>query len=268
MTAHALDHVALAVREWGQASVLAERYGGRWLFGTTLPTHSPAQLLFAQDMRVELLEPGTAADSFIRRFLDEDGTAARPHHLTFKVRDIRASLAAAEAAGFEPILVNLENDFWMEYFLHPSATGLGFLTQVVQGQSPTEDLVEKAGDLAGTPPWPVKTGARAALPLLLARVGSTDQALALLCGLLGGVASPVAEGATRIRWPQGADLVLTPAAEGLPLGVHTLVFSPDGRDDWDGADLAASIESGRFHAALGTRIAELEPVRRAPAAAG
>ena len=145
----------------------------------------------------------------------------------------------------------------MEYFLHPLATGLGFLTQVVEGESPTEDLVDQAGEVAGVAPWTPTDTTRAALPLLLGRVADLDAAQALLGGLLGGTATTPAEGVMCVRWAQGADLMLTHAVEGL--GVHTLVFGPAGRA-WTRRDLTAAFEDGRFDPALGIHVTELEHV--------
>ena len=54
-----------------------------------------------------------------------------PHHATFKVADIEASLARLRELGIEPVKVDLSNEQWREAFLHP-ALGLGTVVQLAQ----------------------------------------------------------------------------------------------------------------------------------------
>ncbi|TYB57611.1 hypothetical protein FXF51_39630 [Nonomuraea sp. PA05] len=259
MTAYALDHVALAVRDWAQAGpVLAGRYAGRWDSGFRQPVFSPAQLEYADGMRIELLEPGAEPSSFVRRFLDARQAPARPHHITFKVRDIRATLGRARECGFEPIQVNLESEMWKEAFLHPKATGLGFLVQVAQSAGTPADL---GGDLPGmyrTPPWPAPEGTPAALPAALpavtGRVADLDTAGRVLRDVLGGVETPLEAGTSSWTWPQGADLVLT--AGGEP-GLELLAFRGDGATSWKLGDLLSAARGEPVIPELGIRAVDL-----------
>ncbi|MCK2218622.1 VOC family protein [Actinomadura sp. ATCC 31491] len=257
MTAHALDHVALAVRSWAQAGpVLAGRYGGRWDSGFAQPVFSPAQLQYADGMRVELLEPGDEPSSFVRRYLDATGAPARPHHITFKVHDIRATLDAARAGGFEPILVNLESEWWQEGFLHPKQTGLGFLVQVAQSAGTPKDL---AGDLPGmhlTPPWPEPAGPYASLPAVAGRVADQDLARRVLCDVLGGIETPLEAGTSSYAWPGGADLVLTATREHPP-ELRLLAFRGDGATSWKAGDVLSAAEREPVVPELGIRTADL-----------
>ncbi len=156
MSAYELDHLAIAVPAWEPAgSLLNRELGARWASGFRLDAFNPCQLAVAEDMRLELLEPGGGERSFIRRFLSENNGAAAPHHITLKVQDIHAAIAAAQAAGIEPILLRLDHPQWKEAFLHPRDAGLGFLVQMVQmvqaPQSIEDITVETFGGLAC--PW-------------------------------------------------------------------------------------------------------------------
>ena len=114
-----LDHVAVAVERQADAW---PRYGGdlpsQWQGGGGTAGFWSAQVQYANGMKVEVLEPHLVEQNdFLRRFLDRNGPG--PHHLTFKVKDIRGALRLAEDAGYRPVGVNLTNAWWMEAFLHP-----------------------------------------------------------------------------------------------------------------------------------------------------
>ena len=140
-----LDHVAVAVEHQSEAW---PRYGGdlpsRWIGGGGTAGFWSAQVEYANGMKVEVLEPYLVEQNdFLRRFLDRNGPG--PHHLTFKVKDIRSSLALAEAAGYRPVGVNLANEWWMEAFLHPKDAP-GVVVQLAQssqggdwGRDPSPD---------------------------------------------------------------------------------------------------------------------------------
>src|SRR3954470_17744736 len=120
-----LDHVAVAVEQWGDAwPRFVGVLGGRWMSGGKGPGFAPSQLGFANGMRVEVLEPHLVeVNDFLRRFLDRSGPG--PHHLTFKVPDINTALAATEAAGYRVVNVDLSDPMWKEAFLYPKdATGV------------------------------------------------------------------------------------------------------------------------------------------------
>jgi catechol 2,3-dioxygenase-like lactoylglutathione lyase family enzyme len=253
LTACALDHLALAVREWAQGGpVLAGRLGGKWLYGVRQPEFSPAQMLFGDAMRLELLEQGANATSFVRRFLDERGDRARPHHITFKVKDIDLTLKRLRCLGFEPILVNLDRDEWKEAFVHPLPTGLGFLVQVIQTVDDITDLVQKSPASVTQSPWRLVPGPMAALPFIAATVGNTSTARALLTGALGGTEVPADDGRLRLHWPDGADLVLEQADGRKSVGVHTVVFRV-GSGEAD-HDLGHAIRQARFEPEIGVRV--------------
>ncbi|HUY63842.1 MAG TPA: VOC family protein [Acidimicrobiales bacterium] len=174
-----LDHVAVAVEAWADAwGRYVVELGGRWASGGLNVGFGPAQLRFANDARVEVLQPWQAeANPFLRRFLDTNGPG--PHHLTFKVPDIAHALEAAASAGFTAVQVDLSDPEWKEAFLHPrQATGV-----VVQ-------MAQAAGSWESPPPEGFPTdaphGAPAAFTHVTHAVADLDDALALFSGLLGG----------------------------------------------------------------------------------
>ena len=238
------DHVAIAVEQRADAwPRFLDDLGGTWF------SHGPGygfafcQLVYANDMRVEILKPdGVENNDFLRRFLDRNGPG--PHHLTFKVRDIESAIAAAEAAGYPPVSVNLSDPQWKEAFLHPKAA-LGVVIQLAQeADSPT-------GDWRTSPPEALPGPSRPAASLLHVghAVASLADGLHLFEQLLGGVRT--GEGSSRsarwveLAWPgPGRVRVLEPATDTSPIAawldgqrgrVHHLAFSCPDPDSIEGA---------------------------------
>jgi methylmalonyl-CoA/ethylmalonyl-CoA epimerase len=90
-----LDHLALAVRDVGDAvPFLVGALGGRAFEAGPGRGFRWWQWAFEGGGRIEILEPDGPGDGFLYRFLDARGPG--PHHLTFKVSDLRA---AAKRAG-------------------------------------------------------------------------------------------------------------------------------------------------------------------------
>lgn len=132
-----LDHVAIAVEDHAHAW---PRYradlSGRWVSGGESAGFAAAQLRYANGMKLEVLQPAQVdANDFLRRFLDRNGPG--PHHLTYKVRDIHAAIASAEAAGYRPVNAQLENPDWKEVFLHPKDAP-GIVVQLAQASGTWE----------------------------------------------------------------------------------------------------------------------------------
>ena len=203
-----LDHVALAVWRWSDArAALVDRLGGRWLGGVRMAAYNPCQLGYANGMRVELLEPGTDGGSFLPRFLARSG--AGPHHVTFKVDDIRVAIGRARDAGLQIVGERFDHPAWQEAFLHPRSTGVGFVIQLAQAQlnpavamaaAPNSVSADEAGlsQPAGADGAPAQESA--AIPFLSAAVPDLDDATALLTEVLHGQAGAASshEG-TRLR---------------------------------------------------------------------
>jgi catechol 2,3-dioxygenase-like lactoylglutathione lyase family enzyme len=174
-----LDHVAIAVEHhtdvWPRYAI---ELAGEWVSGGDALGFAAAQLRFANGMKLEVLEPAnTHLNDFLRRFLDRNGPG--PHHLTYKVRDILAAIAAAEEAGYRPVNAQLDDPMWKEVFLHPKdAPGV-----VVQ-------LAQSGGDWHSPPPpnlpKPAPDTAPASLAHVAHAVADMDDGLRLFEGLLDG----------------------------------------------------------------------------------
>ncbi|WP_154604992.1 VOC family protein [Arthrobacter sp. AQ5-05] len=279
MSAHELDHLAIAVPAWGPAgAVLNRELGARWASGFRMDVFSPCQLAVAQDMRLELLEPGSGEHSFIQRFLSNNQERPAPHHITFKVHDIRAAIAGARDAGIEPVLVNLEYSQWQEAFLHPKDTGLGFLAQMVQTSHSVEELTGSAVNSRSCP-WEQSDSAPLRLPLIHGTVASLQQARHVLCNVLGAreILAEAGSLTAAFHWDEGAELLLTETPrggiEGQNLssrthGIHGIVAVPADvkwqlSEHWD--ELDGLLAEGTLHPELGLSITS---VGRVPAVAG
>ncbi|MFQ4149859.1 VOC family protein [Arthrobacter sp. LAPM80] len=267
MSAHELDHLAIAVPSWAPAgAVLNRELGARWASGFHMEAFSPCQLAVAQDMRLELLEPGSGEHSFIQRFLSENDGHAAPHHITFKVHDIRAAIARAQEAGIEPILVNLEHPQWQEAFLHPRDTGLGFLAQMVQAPLSVEELTgtDDGGGLAC--PWEQNDTVPLQIPLIYGNVTHLSQAGAVLRDVLGAREYSTNMGAATagFYWDEGADLLLSEIGDASGNGGIQGILALPADTDFSPRDfpehLAAVLAAGVDHPEIGLKISVLANV--------
>jgi catechol 2,3-dioxygenase-like lactoylglutathione lyase family enzyme len=191
-----LDHVAIAVERWSDAFPrFVGELGGEWCSGEQAMGFAPAQIAFANEMRVELIAPHRAdLNDFLRRFIDRHGAGA--HHLTFKVPDFGVALAEARAAGLEPINVDDSDPHWKEAFLHP-AQASGIVVQLAQA-APVE------GDSWRTPApegFPMPSGPRATLTHITHGVADLDRARRLFRDLLAGRETGSGAGWTELAWP-------------------------------------------------------------------
>lgn len=274
MSAHELDHVAFAVPAWRTAGEMLHReLGARFASGFALPAFNPCQVALAGDMRLELLEPGSSPASFVTRFLAENAGNAAPHHITFKVHDISAAIAAAQEAGIEPILVNIEHPLWREAFLHPRDTGLGFLTQIVQTPEALEDITAD-NEFNADCPWEESLSRPARLPVVFGQVADLQRAehvLGTVLGATGHQLPAVRRGepaATVFRWPDGADLLLQETSDATGVSGLKALGITAADEPWTGPDYPGLLETlgaGAFHPELGIRISPLHlPVPASP----
>lgn len=127
------DHLALAVHDISAALSMVEALGGTYRNGGHHPTAGFrwVQFVLAGGIKLELLSPLDRRDRnhFLVRFLEDRGEG--PHHVTFKVGDIRAAVSAWRDAGFEIVGENLADAGWQEAFVHPK-TANGLLIQLAQ----------------------------------------------------------------------------------------------------------------------------------------
>lgn len=267
MSAHELDHVAFAVPAWSAAGELLHReLGSRFASGFSLPDFSPCQVALAEDMRLELLEPGSSPESFIKRFLADNGGSAAPHHITFKVDDISAAMAGARQEGIEPILVNTRHPLWQEAFLHPRDTGLGFLVQMVHTPESLEEITADNDEFNVPCPWPETEVPRARLPVVFGLVQDLERAGRVLRDVLGATGFPLSAlrrgepAAAGFRWPQGADLILQESADATGVsGLRALGFAAESEPALgpDHPGLLDALVAGPFLPELGIRISSL-----------
>jgi catechol 2,3-dioxygenase-like lactoylglutathione lyase family enzyme len=224
-----LDHVAIALERWDDAwPRYVGELGGEWVSGGESIGFAPGQLRFANGMRVEVLAPfAVDQNDFLRRFLDTSGPG--PHHLTFKVPDLAAALAEAEAAGFAPVGVDLRDPTWKEAFLHPK-----------QARGVVVQLAESYGEWSSPPPpgMPPR-GEPSSLDHVAHAVADLDDGLALFAGLLGGEEQGRDEddaarwvdlawpgpGRIRVVAPRSPASPLATALAGRPGRVHALSFT-------------------------------------------
>jgi hypothetical protein len=238
-----LDHVAIAVERHTDAW---PRYvgdlGGVWKSGGRGPGFAPAQVAFANGMRLEVLEPNLVEQNdFLRRFLDHSGPG--PHHLTFKVGDFDQALAAVTDAGYHPIGIDRRDPEWHEAFLHPREIP-GIVVQLAYAPG--------GGWISPPPPdFPV-SGTPSALQWIGHAVPTLDQGIALFRDVLGGKEVGSGEEAlvgakwVELAWSGPGRLrLLAPTTDDSPLHgwlggrtgrVHHLAFA---------SPVAAEIANGR-----------------------
>jgi hypothetical protein len=235
-----LDHVAVAVERQAEAW---PRYGGdlpsRWLGGGGTAGFWSAQVEYANGMKVEVLEPYLVEQNdFLRRFLDRNGPG--PHHLTFKVKDLRSALELAERAGYRPVGVTLENAWWMEAFLHPKDAP-GVVVQLAQSS--------QGGDWGNepSPDWfpTARTATAATLVHVAHALADLDEGRKLFVDLLAGnVEAEGDEDGMRwldLAWPGPGRVRLLAGArfddwlDGRSGRVHHLAFATEHPSTVEGA---------------------------------
>ena len=147
-------------------------------------------------------------DDFLERFVTRHGGGA--HHITFKVPDLAAILAACTRRGITPVGVRLDDPHWREAFLQPRDAH-GTVVQLAQTDEPMDlatllPQVERQG-ASGTPAWWPAPPAPGPDPVTLQQVvlGSPDRtaAVGFFTELLGGTVDGDDESGTRLVWPGG-----------------------------------------------------------------
>ena len=129
-----VDHVAWATWDvTAHVKLLTDVLGAEFVDGADEP-HAGFRWLQFQlpGGKVEVIEP-LNTDGFLYRFLTRRGEGI--HHITMYVHDLAAAIEQARTAGYEPVDVNLTNDFWKEAFLSPRETN-GVLIQLAQVADP------------------------------------------------------------------------------------------------------------------------------------
>jgi catechol 2,3-dioxygenase-like lactoylglutathione lyase family enzyme len=237
-----LHHVALATRDaGGLVAPLVGELGGVLLNGgENLGFRSyQVRLGDADDgMTLEILEPWHPERfDFLERFLARHGDG--PHHLTFKVPDLAATLERVRSSGYTPVGISLADPRWKEAFLQPREAH-GTVVQLAQAESPFPDFaaefaaVQAQGAHAEAAWWPPPPQVAAA-PTVLRRVvmatPDPDAAVAFFAGLLDGDvdASGTDDGRAwvELRWPGAARVRLEEIHDAKP-GVTRLELETTG----------------------------------------
>ena len=230
------DHLAIGVERWRDGLPrFAGQFGGRWSHGGEAAEFAPCQLVYAHDMRIELITPGASGDGFMRRFLDRSGPGA--HHITFKVPSLEDTIRQLGERGLAVFGVSMDRPAWREAFVHPKESGLGTLLQVAQVD---EQLIgSMTGRQPAPPGFPEVQGEPAEIAWIGLTVESAPATRELLTEVLRGEQVAGGRGWARVRWGTGHTLVIrdSSAAPGVPalwpegrLGVAHVLFGPAGLD--------------------------------------
>jgi catechol 2,3-dioxygenase-like lactoylglutathione lyase family enzyme len=229
VTSFDLDHVAIALKDVTETvRALVGELGVPVLFGGANFGFRAMQL-DGGDLRIELLEPwNVEANDFLARFLERSGEG--PHHLTFKTDDIVRELARAEAAGYQPVGVSIDNPWWREAFIHPKEAG-GTVVQIAESGIEPEHLDQEVREYGpgrwwAEPPDPARE--RAMLRRVVVVTDEVGRALGLYADLLRGQTVGHGEGWIELGWPGGGRITLE-AAAGRPEGIHRLEWTHRGQ---------------------------------------
>lgn len=131
MTAHAVDHTAIAVRDLDTALDRYQRLFGLKPGARGRVPNQGVEVAFLSlgDTQIELIQP-IDDQGAVARFLERRGEGL--HHIALRVDDLRAELARLRAAGVELIDSEPRPGFHgLVAFVHPRATG-GTLIELVQ----------------------------------------------------------------------------------------------------------------------------------------
>lgn len=232
-----LDHVALGLHDVTEPLfTLVGRLGAGVLDGGTSMGFRIVQVRLGrrpdpadpsdrgEGMKVELMEPwATDRFDFLARFLERNGEG--PHHLTFKVKNIREEISRLEAAGYTPVRTQLVNPWWREAFYHPKQT-FGTVIQLAEASfdptlvpkdeaaagRPDEPASETSEDDYGSVEWwpepPPRAASRAVLRRVVVGVPDLEAAHAFFDDVLLGDVVRKEDGRVELAWPGGGRVMV------------------------------------------------------------
>lgn len=250
-----LDHVALATRDVsGPLDVLVSQLGGLVISGGHSVGFRTMHVFLGDTtggMKVELLEPWEPErNDFLERFVA--GHGAGPHHLTFKVEDLAATIEDVRAGGYTPVGVNLADPRWREAFLTPKEAH-GTVVQLAESNellaSPLEEYRHAAEHgPRGEPVWWPEPPPRAEMPTFLRRVvlrtPSLPATLELFAELLHGETVAAGDDWTELVWPGDGHLRIEKQADAPP-GIDRLELQ-GGRRHRDGPRRELTVAGARL----------------------
>jgi catechol 2,3-dioxygenase-like lactoylglutathione lyase family enzyme len=220
-----LDHVSFGTHDaLATAKRLRRDYGATAVFGETLPEFRYLALYLGTAEHggfLELLDAN--GPGFMTTFLERFGEA--PHHLTFTVPDIEASVQQVKDLGFTVTGANFTHESWREAFItpHPATGCVIQLAQTPHGYpTPSELLATNERDLASFPSsqgaldntwwlpiWDQQAGPSIQWDTIATRTNDLPALLTIYRDVLG--ASVTTEGASTIcAWPSGT-ITIDPA---------------------------------------------------------
>jgi len=190
------DHVAVAVPSIDSAAIRwHDQFGGAWAAPRMDggPDFRTQQLRYANDAKLELLEPSTD-DGFAAGFLQRFG--ARVHHVTLKVPDLLPAVELVRDAGYDVVDVSTRLDVWHEAFLRPSQVG-GIIVQLAWSGMTDAQWLEKMG-------MDAEAVGDQATELLGPTIFHPDlPACERIWSVLGGTVEPSAS-AIEVSWPDAS----------------------------------------------------------------
>lgn len=233
-----LDHVALATRDARPAlEVLVGELGGHIMSGGHGVGFRPMQLFLGDEaagMKIEMLEPWDfAQNDFLDRFLTRHGDG--PHHLTFKVDDLEATIERVRGLGYTPIGIDLSDSIWREAFLAPKEAH-GTVVQLAESSSPFgSPLEEYAGYCehgpGGEPMWWPQDLVRAETTVWLRRIvlrtPTLDATTDFFSTVLEGTVEDADRDSATLIWPGGGRIRLVESLH-QPAGVDRLELEGPG----------------------------------------
>lgn len=207
-----LDHIAIAVRDVSSVlGPLAMDLGATAIIGGELPGYRALQVHLGSSgdgLNLEVMEPWRVEErGFLSRFLSDRGEG--PHHITFKVSDLRDTLWLLRSLGYTPIGVSLDDPAWMEGFLHPKE-GPGTVIQVAQSHPKDTEGAGGVPDPVPSSGWWPSFPSRAGQVILRRLVLATEdltRSQTLFGDVLGGIPQRSGDGLD-LSWPNGAQIRL------------------------------------------------------------
>jgi catechol 2,3-dioxygenase-like lactoylglutathione lyase family enzyme len=225
-----LDHTSFAVHDaMAWARRLRRELGATPIAGEALPEFRYLLLHVGTARaggRLELIEP--AGEGFATRYLRRHGEG--PHHLTFTVPDLRATVAQVRALGATVVGEDYDHPSWQEVFIAPDAVH-GVVIQLAHSDSsfpPPADLMSStrrdterfpSSRGATDPTWWTgvwDTPAERTAVLGATHLASTDLAFSrrLFADVLGAQAR-TRDGTIDLHWPGGGIRVVAGATPGV-----------------------------------------------------
>jgi methylmalonyl-CoA/ethylmalonyl-CoA epimerase len=189
------DHIALAAPRLADApAFLVGELGGTPAHGGPAGAYTFGQWRFKDGARLEVLEP-LGVDGFLHRFLAQRGPGI--HHVTFLVPTLREACDRAEAHGYTIVGYDDSDASWQEAFLHPKQA-LGIVVQLAAFEAGSSGAGRRRWV---APPGPANPPPPVTVLGLRLRARSRERAETQWARVLGGEASPGADGALVYRWP-------------------------------------------------------------------